>query len=177
MKKMLLTVLLAAFILPFAAAQGKLEVGKKAPEWTLSDASKKEFTMNSWPGKVLQINYVDPDNEDLNDQFNDAVNKAINTDKIIDMNAYKGFGIVDLKSTRLPDGLVPTIAGRKAKKYNTTILFDSKGVLHESWGLPKDSYSVVIIDKNRIVRGIFTGKIADGDIQGIIEMIIKLTKE
>ncbi len=177
MKKMLLTVLLAAFILPFAAAQGKLEVGKKAPEWTLSDASKKEFTMNSWPGKVLQINYVDPDNEDLNDQFNDAVNKAINTDKIIDMNAYKGFGIVDLKSTRLPDGLVRTIAGRKAKKYNTTILFDSKGVLHESWGLPKDSYSVVIIDKNRIVRGIFTGKIADGDIQGIIEMIIKLTKE
>ncbi|HNY53932.1 MAG TPA: hypothetical protein PKJ27_10910, partial [Bacteroidales bacterium] len=134
MKKMLLTVLLAAFILPFAAAQGKLEVGKKAPEWTLSDASKKEFTMNSWPGKVLQINYVDPDNEDLNDQFNDAVNKAINTDKIIDMNAYKGFGIVDLKSTRLPDGLVRTIAGRKAKKYNTTILFDSKGVLHESWG-------------------------------------------
>jgi len=177
MKKLLYTVLLAAFILPFAAAQGKLEVGKKAPEWTLPDAAKKEFTMNSWSGKVLQINYVDPDNEDLNDKFNDAVDKAINIDKIIDMDAYKGFGIVDLQSTRLPDGLVRTIAGRKAKKYNTTILFDSKGVLHESWGMPKDSYSVVIIDKNRIVRGIYYGKIADSEIQGIIELIIKLTKE
>jgi hypothetical protein len=29
MKKLLFTLLLAAFILPFAAAQGKLEVGKK----------------------------------------------------------------------------------------------------------------------------------------------------
>ena len=160
MKKLLYTVLLAAFILPVAAAQGKLEVGKKAPEWTLPDAAKKEFTMNSWSGKVLQINYVDPDNEDLNDKFNDAVDKAINIDKIIDMDAYKGFGIVDLQSTRLPNGLVRTIAGR-----------------HESWGLPKDSYSVVIIDKNRIVRGIYYGKIADSEIQGIIELIIKLTKE
>jgi predicted transcriptional regulator len=43
--------------------------------------------------------------------------------------------------------------------------------------LPKDSYSVVIVDKNRIVRGIYYGKIADADIPGIIEMIVKLTKE
>ena len=177
MKKLLFTVLLAAFTLPFAAAQGKLEVGKKAPEWALTDASKKEFTMNSWPGKVLQINYVDPDNDDLNDPFNDAVNKAVDIDKIIDQNAFKGFGIVDLQSTKLPDGLVRAIAGRKAKKYDTTILFDYKGLLHESWGMPKDSYTVVIVDKNRIVRGIYYGKIADADIPGIIEMIVKLTKE
>lgn len=67
MKKLLFTVVLAALVLPFTAAQGKLEVGQKAPEWVLTDVDKKEFTMNSWPGKVLQINYVDPDNDDLND--------------------------------------------------------------------------------------------------------------
>jgi predicted transcriptional regulator len=177
MKKLLFTLLLAAFILPFAASQGNLEVGKKAPEWVLTDADKKEFTMNSWPGKVLQINYVDPDNDDLNDPFNDAINKAVDIDKIIDQNTFKGFGIVDLQSTRLPDGLVRAIAGRKARKYDTTILFDYKGLLHNSWGMPKDSYTIVIVDKNRVVRGVYKGKIADGDIPGIIEMIIKLTKE
>ena len=177
MKKLLFTVLLAAMILPFTAAQGKLEVGKTAPEWVLTDAAKKEFTMNSWPGKVLQINYVDPDNDDLNDPFNDAINKAVDIDKIIDQNSFKGFGIVDLQSTKLPDGLVRVIAGRKAKKYDTTILFDYKGFLHESWGMPMDSYTVVIVDKNRIVRGVYKGKIADNDIPGIIDMITKLTKE
>jgi len=177
MKKLLFTLLLAAFILPFAASQGKLEVGKKAPEWVLTDADKKEFTMNSWPGKVLQINYVDPDNDDLNDPFNDAINKAVDIDKIIDQNAYKGFGIVDLQSTKLPDGLVRAIAGRKAKKYDTTILFDYKGLLHEKWGMPNDSYTIVIVDKERVVRGVYKSKIADGDIPGIIEMITKLTKE
>jgi len=177
MKKLLFTVILAALILPFAAAQGKLEVGKKAPEWVLTDADKKEFTMNSWPGKVLQINYVDPDNDDLNDPFNDAIDKAVDIDKVIDKNSFKGFGIVDLKSTKLPDGLVRVIAGRKAKKYDTTILFDYKGLLHDSWGMPMDSYSIVIVDKERIVRGVYKGKIADGDIPGIIDMIIKITKE
>ncbi|MFN2313016.1 MAG: YtfJ family protein [Bacteroidales bacterium] len=177
MKKLLFSLLLAAFILPYAASQGKLEVGKKAPEWVFTDADKKEFTMNSWPGKVLQINYVDPDESDLNDGFNDAVNKATDVDKIIDQNYFKGFGIVDCKSTWKPDGLVRIIAGKKAKKYDTTILFDYKGLLQEAWGMPKDSYTIVIVDKNRVVRGVYEGKIADADISPIIEMIVKLTKE
>ncbi len=177
MKKLLFTVLLAAFILPYAASQGKLEIGKQAPEWVFTDADKKEFNMNSWPGKVLQINYVDPDESDLNDAFNDAVNKATDVDKIIDQNYFKGFGIVDCKSTWKPDGLVRAIAGKKAKKYDTTILFDYKGALQESWGMPKDSYTIVIVDKNRIVRGVYEGKIADADIPPIIEMIVNLTKE
>ena len=177
MKKLLFTLLLAAFILPFAAAQGQLEIGKKAPEWTFTDADKKPFTMDSWPGKVLQINYVDPDESDLNDTFNDAIDKATDVDKTINKDYFKGFGIVDCKSTWKPDGLVRLIAGKKAKKYDTTILFDYDGVLHNDWGMPKDSYTIVIVDKNRIVRGIYEGKIADAEIPGIIDMIIKLTNE
>jgi predicted transcriptional regulator len=177
MKKLLFTLILAAFILPYAAAQTSLEIGKKAPEWTFTDAEKKPFTMNSWPGKVLQINYVDPDESDLNDAFNDAVNKATDVDKTIDREYFKGFGIVDCKSTWKPDGLVRLIAGKKAKKYDTTILFDYTGTLQNEWGMPKDSYTVVIVDKNRIVRGIYKGKIADSEIPAIIDMIVQLTKE
>ena len=177
MKKLFFSLLLAAFVLPYVAAQGKLEIGQKAPEWVLPDADKKEYTMNTWPGKVLQINYVDPDESDLNDAFNDAVNKATDIDKIIDENSFKGFGIVDLKSTWKPNALVRSIADKKAKKYDTTILFDYEGILHQDWGMPKDSYTVVIVDKNRIVRGVYKGKIADADIPGIVDMIVKLTKE
>ena len=90
---------------------------------------------------------------------------------------FKGFGIVDLKSTWKPNGLVRSIADKKAKKYDTTILFDYEGILHQSWGMPKDSYTVVIVDKNRIVRGVYKGKIADGDIPAIVDMIVKLSKE
>jgi predicted transcriptional regulator len=69
------------------------------------------------------------------------------------------------------------IAGKKAKKYDTTILFDYKGILHESWGMPKDSYTVVIVDKNRICRALYKGKIPESENEKIIQLIIDLTKE
>jgi predicted transcriptional regulator len=179
MRKIIITLVFSLFAIPgiFGQQNAKLAVGMKAPDWMFTDADKKEFTMNSWAGKVLQINYVDPDESDLNDAFNDAVKKATDTDKTLSKDLFKGFGIVDCKSTWKPNGLIRMIAGNKAKKYNTTILFDYKATLQTEWGLPKDNYTVVILDKNRICRYIFEGHIPDADNQKIVEQIIALTKE
>jgi predicted transcriptional regulator len=179
MKKTILTILVALAAVTYGLAQNaeKLELGKKAPEWVFTDADKKEFTMNTWAGKVLQVNYVDPDEQDLNEPFNEAIDKAVDVDKRINKEYFKGFGIVDCKSTWKPNGLIRVIAGNKAKKYDTTILFDYDGNLQSLWGLPKDSYSVVILDKNRICRALFKGKIPDSEIEKTIQLIIQLTRE
>ena len=176
MKKLiiLLVMINSAF---FVHGQSKLQIGMKAPDWKFKDATGTEFTMSSWPGKVLQVNYVDPDKSDLNDKYNDAVNKASNVDKRINKEAFKGFGIVDCKSTWKPNGLIRKIAGNKAKKYGTTILFDYDAFLQKNWGLPSDSYSVIILDKNRNCRAIYPGLIPDSEIEKIIKLIIDLTKE
>ena len=165
----------------FIAVKGqnniKLEVGMKVTEWKFKDADGKEFTMDSWPGKVLQINYVDPDESDLNDTYNDAIDKAIDVDKRINRESFKGFGIVDCKSTWKPNMLIRSIAGNKAKKYDTTILFDYDATLQTLWGLPSDSYSVIILDKNRVCRALYPGKIPDAEIENVIKLIIKLSGE
>ena len=155
MKKMIFTLIFTSLvqILIYGQTGTKLEIGMKAPDWMFTDADKKEFTMNSWPGKVLQINYVDPDESDLNDAFNDAVKKATDVDKTLSKDLFKGFGIVDCKSTWKPNSLIRMIAGNKAKKYNTTILFDYDATLQKSWGLPEDNYTVVIVDKNQGMQG------------------------
>ncbi|MFN8239606.1 MAG: YtfJ family protein [Bacteroidales bacterium] len=175
MKKLILSALFV--IMAGSMAFGQLEVGKKAPDWMFTDADKKQFTMNNWPGKVLQINYVDPDEQDLNEPFNEAVKKATDVEKRISKEFFKGFGIVDCKSTWKPNGLIRTIAGNKAKKYDTTILFDYDGKLQSLWGMPKDSYSVVIVDKNRVCRAVYKGKIPDSEVEKVIQLIISLTKE
>jgi predicted transcriptional regulator len=179
MKKTIFALLLSLLALPWIFGQEKvnLAVGVKAPDWMFTDADKKEFTMNSWPGKVLQINYVDPDESDLNDPFNDAVKKATDVDKTLSKDLFKGFGIVDCKSTWKPNGLIRMIAGNKAKKYDTTILFDYNATLQKNWGLPEDNYTVVILDKNRVCRAIYKGHIPEADNARIVEEIIALTKE
>ena len=72
---------------------------------------------------------------------------------------------------------VQTCALPISKKYDTTILFDYDGVLQKNWGMPKDSYSVVIVDKNRICRAVYTGKIPPSEYEKIVQLIIQLTKE
>jgi predicted transcriptional regulator len=178
MKKLIFALLLSSVAITYTVGQTtKLEVGKKAPEWTFTDADRKEFTMNSWAGKVLQINYVDPDVSDLNDPFNDYIDKAADVDKRINKDFFKGMGIVDCKSTWKPNGLIRLIAGNKAKKYDTTILFDYDAVLQKDWGMPEDNYSVVILDKSRIVRAIYYGQIPESENEKIVQLIIQLTQE
>ncbi len=177
MKKIITLLMFSFLVLTLLSGQQKLAVGMKAPDWMFTDADKKEFTMESWAGKVIQVNYVDPDESELNEPFNEAVNKAVDVDKRISRDLFKGFGIVDCKSTWKPNGLIRAIAGKKAKKFDTTILFDYDGVLQKSWGLPKDSYSVAILDKNRICRALYTGKIPESDNEKVIQLIIELAKE
>ena len=179
MKKTIFTLVLIFIAVPVIFSQQKvnLAVGVKAPAWMFTDADKKEFTMDSWAGKVMQINYVDPDESDLNDPFNDAVKKATDVDSTLSKDLFKGIGIVDCKSTWKPNGLIRMIAGNKAKKYNTTILFDYDAFLQDKWGLPEDNYTIVILDKNRICRAIYKGHIPEADNARIVGEIIALTKE
>ena len=120
---------------------------------------------------------MDPDEEALNDHFNDEIDKAADVDKRIDKDYFKGFGIVDTKSTWKPTGIIRMIAKRKEKKYGTTILFDNEGELHEKWGVPMDSYTIVIADKDRVCRALYKGRVPDDEVEDIIRLIIKLTKE
>jgi predicted transcriptional regulator len=179
MKKSIITLVFCMFALPgvFGQQNVKLAVGMKAPDWMFTDADKKEFTMNSWAGKVIQVNYVDPDESELNEPFNEAVNKAVDVEKRISREYFKGFGIVDCKSTWKPNGLIRSIAGKKAKKFGTTILFDYDAKLQKLWGLPEDNYTVVILDKNRVCRALYTGKIPESENEKAIQLILALTKE
>jgi predicted transcriptional regulator len=179
MKKITTTLVFSLFVLAGAFAQEnvKLAVGVKAPDWMFTDADKKEFTMNSWEGKVLQVNYVDPDESELNEPFNEAIDKAIDVEKRISREQFKGFGIVDCKSTWKPNGLIRSIAGKKAKKFGTTILFDYEASLQQKWGLPEDNYSIAILDKNRVCRALYIGKIPESENEKMIQLIMQLSKE
>ena len=179
MRRVTLSLLIAALAVTYAVGQNgvKLEVGQKAPDWVFPDANKKQFSMNNWAGKVMQINYVDPDEQDLNEPFNEVVDKAVKVEKRIDSTLFKGIGIVDCKSTWKPNSLIRSIAGNKAKKFKTTILFDYEAKLQNLWGLPEDNYTIVIVDKNRICRALFKGKVPDAEVEKTVQLIMKLTKE
>lgn len=156
-------------------AQSMIKIGDKVPEWTFLNLDKKEFSMNSWAGKVIQIAYVSPSYADLNDDFNDYLIEAYLQGRL-GLDSFMGIGIVDCASSMIPNGIIRSVAGRKAKKYNTTVLFDNDATLQSLWGLPEDSYSTIIVDKNRVCKYIFTGKIMESDYEKIVQLLVEITK-
>ena len=176
MKKILLMVILVLFMVTNPAFSSELKKGMKATEWKFKDSEKKEFSMESWKGKVMMINYVDPDESDLNEHFTDAVKKATDSD-VIDDNFFKGIGIADCAATWKPNFAIRAIAGRKAKKYDTTILFDYDATLRDAWGLKKDTSNIIILDKDRVCRVIIRGRVPDDQVEKIVKLIIELHKK
>ena len=166
---------LAAVVLLFGtvALAEELQPGRTASDWSFADADGKVHTLDSWAGKVLLINYVDPDESDLNEHFTDAMKKA-KDDGFLKSETYTGIGIADCAATWKPNFAIRAIAGNKAKKYNTTILFDYDGTLRNAWGLKKDTSNIIILDKQRICRAIIRGRVPDEQVAELVKMTIEL---
>jgi predicted transcriptional regulator len=173
MKKMLLLIPVCCILLCGPVSAAELKVGDKASDWSFKDSEGQVFTMASWEGKVLLINYVDPDESDLNEHFTDAMKKAKDEGRLKDLH-YKGIGIADCAATWKPNFAIRAIAGRKAKKYNTTILFDYDATLRNAWGLKKDTANVILLDKNRICRVVIYGKVPDDRVQNLVQLAVDL---
>ncbi|MDP3283235.1 MAG: YtfJ family protein [Desulfobacterales bacterium] len=176
MKKFLFLLVAFVFLAGGVAFADELKVGAKASDWSFKDADDKVFTMESWAGKVFLVTYVDPDEADLNEHFADAMKKA-KDDGLLKDETYKGIGIADCAATWKPNVAIRAIAGRKAKKFNTIILFDYDASLRNAWGLGKDTSNVILLDKNRVCRYIFRGRVPNEKVAEIVKLAIDLQKE
>ena len=167
--------MLTAIFLMIGASAWAVELRRDmaASNWSFPDADGNTFSMNSWAGKVLVINYVDPDESDLNEHFTEALKKAREAGLLKD-ETYKAIGIADCAATWKPDFAIRAIAGRKAKKYNTVILFDYDATLRTAWGLAKDTANVIVLDKNRICRAIVKGRVPDELVEKLVKLVMGL---
>jgi predicted transcriptional regulator len=176
MKKIVILVCAAFLLFGLTVHAEELQVGMTASDWSFKDADGTVFTMDSWAGKVLLINYVDPDESDLNEHFTDAMKKAKN-DGLLKEETYKGIGIADCDATWKPNFAIRVIAGNKAKKYNTVILFDYDAALRNAWGLKKDTANAILLDKNRVCRAIIRGRVPDDQVASLVQLAVDLQNE
>ena len=163
-------------IMAIPATAEELQVGMEASDWSFKDTKGQFHSMANWEGKVLLINYVDPDESDLNEHFTDAMKKAKDDGRLKD-ESYKGIGIADCAATWKPNFAIRAIAGKKAKKYNTTILFDYDASIRVAWGLRKDTANAILLDKKRICRAIIRGRVPEDQVEQLVQLAIDLQAE
>jgi len=165
MKKLLLLLL---SVLTLTA----LEVGKPAPEITLSGDEGGRLDGTAWSsselkGKVHLLFYVDPDEKDLNNDFSDAI-KA----EAFERSRFASVAIINMAATWKPNFAINAALRKKQQKFKKTLyLRDMDKKLVSEWGLADDDSDVIVFDKTG--RAIFyhAGKIGPSMTKEVIRLI------
>jgi predicted transcriptional regulator len=172
MKKAVFIVLLALVWTVSLAGAAELKVGDKTPDFKLKDSTGKEYSLEDprFKGKVLYIAYVDPDEKDTNNHVEDTLKKERESGGL-DKARYEGFGIVNLKASNLPNFIIKSSIKSKQEKTGAVILLDYDYTILNLWGMKNDSSDVLVVDKDRICRYVFKGKLPPEELTRMIQII------
>ena len=170
MKKILAMVLIMFLCSVLGGFAAELKVGDKAPDFSLKDSKGKTYSLQSseFQGKVMSVFYVDPDEKDLNSHVEDALLKDPGLERNV---RYKGLGITNLKASKMPNFLIKSVIKSKQEKTGAVILLDDDYTILNLWGLKNDTSSVVILDKDRICRYVYNGKLPSAEVAKVLKII------
>jgi hypothetical protein len=172
MKKTVAIVLLGLLWTVSVAVAAELKVGDKAQDFKLKNSTGKEYSLASpeFEGRVMSIFYVDPDEKDTNNHVEDALTKEKESGGL-DKTRYVGFGIVNLKASAMPNFLIKAAIKSKQEKTGAIIILDLDYTILNLWGLKNDSSNVVVLDKERICRYVYNGKLPQEELAKMIRII------
>jgi len=169
MKRIILFVFLAS-LWSVSSASTELKVGDKAADFILKDSLGKEYTLDSreFYGRVVYINYSDISSKDMNKHVDDSLKGDSGIDR---KNSYVGFGIANMKASIVPDFIIARAIKSKQQETGATILLDDNYNILNLWGLKNRTSNVVVLDKGRICRYIYKGKLPSEEVAKLIKII------
>jgi len=180
MKKVIAVVFLVLLLGAVTSYAAGLKVGDKIGDFKLGAAlNDKEYTLNSpeLAGKVVYIGYASVSSADDNFHVEDAIKADKDVQRLQGEKKYMGLGIGNLKDSWEPNYIIKKIAARKAEKTGAIILLDPDFTFGNLVGAPHKIATSILVDKNRIVRYIYSGKTPAENIPQIINLIKKYAAE
>lgn len=168
-------------LLPFLWATGlygqdnALKIGQIPPVVTL-DGKKEgglvkggEWSSSTLMGKVHTVFYVDPDEKKVNAHVEEALNK-----EKFPRAVYQSVAIINMRATWMPKFIIAKLLKKKQEKFTKTIFIkDRDKKLVSAWGLPDNSYNVLLFDKQGQLLYSKGTKFSDADIAEFIALVHK----
>ncbi len=170
MRKILAAAAIMVLCGVFCAFGAELKAGDKAPDFKLPDSTGKVYSLASpeFQGKVLSVFYVDPDEKDLNAHVAEVLLKEPDLERNV---RYTHLEIRNLKASKMPNFLIKSVVKNKQEKTGAVILLDDTYTVLKKWGLKNHTSSLVILDKERICRYVYNGKLPRAEVDKVLQII------
>ena len=115
----------------------------------------------SWGEKHLLIFYIDPDRHKQNEAFTYELeeNGRAKSPKI------EAFGVLNLKDTMLPNGIIRTMARKRTEKNGALVLADENRTLSTTWKLGdcNNKFVLLFISKEGELVFVRKGELSEAD--------------
>jgi predicted transcriptional regulator len=179
MKKIIIAILFVLSLGVFISYAAELKVGDKVGDFKLSAAlDDKEYSFSSpeFAGKVVYAVYASTSSADDNDHVSDALNANKDIQRLKSEKKFVGLGIGNQKDSLVPNFIIKQVAKHKQQKTGAIILLDPDFTIGNRWGVPHTIATSVLVDKERVVRYIYSGKTPAENIPKIIDLIKKYSE-
>jgi peroxiredoxin len=179
MKKVIAVVFLVLLLGSFTSYAAGLKVGDKLPNFTLkAGLDDKEYSLSSpeFTGRAVYIVYASMSSADDNDHVSEAIQANKDIDRLKNENKYRGLGIGNNADSPVFDFLIKIAVKKKAKKTGAIILMDPDFTFGNLTGAPHKIATSILVDKDRVIRYIYSGKTPMGNIPPLIDLIKKYSE-
>ena len=165
-------VLLALVWTVSVSLAAELKVGDKASDFKLKDSTGKEYSLDhpQFKGQGAVHRLYGSRREGHEQSCGGRPEKERDSGGL-DKTRYESFGIVNLKASMMPNFLIKSAIKSKQEKTGALTLLDFDYTILNLWGLKNDSSDVVVLDKERICRYVYNGKLPPEELAKMIQII------
>jgi predicted transcriptional regulator len=91
-------------------------------------------------------------------------------------NKYVGLGIGNQKDSPVPNFIIKQVAKSKQKKTGAIILLDPDFAFGDMTGAPHKIATSILVDKQRVIRYIYSGKTPAENVPKLLDLIKKYSE-
>ena len=179
MKKIIIAVLLVLSLGIMTSYAAGLKVGDKLGDFKLKAAlDDKEYSLSSpeFAGRAVYIVYASTSSADDNDHVTNAINADKDIMRMKSEKKYVGLGIGNQKDSPVPNFVIKMVAKSKQKSSGAIILLDPDFAFGSIVGAPHKIATSILVDRDRVVRYIYSGKTPAENIPQILDLIKKYSE-
>ena len=140
--------LVIALVALFAAPAAALEVGERAPDFSLPDVNGKVHTLGSFGKRIVAIWYEGKNSFHQNTWLNARL-RALRDAGQLSYQNYQPMGIANYQETAVPNAVIDLLIGRESRRLGSLVLCDRTGVMMRTWGFRNGRSNIFVLDAER----------------------------
>lgn len=168
------TALLLFLLYPTVALA--LNVGDKAPSFTLKTPHGKVYTLQSFKKRIFTIWYEGPKSVDQNRWLKKLFRKA-RVKRKLKQTHYDSIGIANFQESAVPNFIINSVIKREIKKNpGLMVLCDRDGRMMKRYGFRNGRSNIFVFDKSRRLIWKSSGPLSKRRGRQLLRFIIRITR-